>query len=252
MGESSFSPEQPEQLKFERIDTFQENGFETTRVILAKSGRVAFGTDACGKGRNEDAILFDSERDIFVVSDGMGGYRNAYEAAHITAEEIRDGFRNAKMPYDAHLAAFKRMRELSPGAMMGAPYVAGQIDRKKLTLWHSGDCDVMVVDSTGNIKFANETSALSGVPSSRGPGKSEKDVVDLMNYDRILMASDGLSKNINMKDVAKMIAQGSIDIVLKQLAETAKQGMNGGFEGGTADHLTLLLYEILPVPMRGV
>ncbi len=252
MGESSFSPEQPEQPKFERIDAFQENGFEMSRVILAKSGRVTFGTDACGKGRNEDALYVDTEKDLLIVADGMGGYKHADQAARIITEEIRDAAHSSSEPNDAQFKAFQRMKAAAKGEMMGAVYAAAQVDGKKLHVWHSGDCDVIVVDSAGRIKFSSESTSFNNAPTTRSPGTAEKDIVDLMNYDRILMASDGLSKNINMKDVAKMIAQGSVDVVMKQLAEKAKRGMEGEYEGGTADHLTLLLYEILPVPMRGV
>ena len=42
----------------------------------------------CERSRNEDQILVDSDRGVFVVADGMGGQRSGHVAAELAVKTI--------------------------------------------------------------------------------------------------------------------------------------------------------------------
>jgi serine/threonine protein phosphatase PrpC len=85
-------------------------------------------------------------------------------------------------------------------------------------------------------------------------GKIHIEQVDLRNYDRILVASDGLWDNALEEELVKTISSSPIGKAIEELAILAERRMlgeqmpNGSF--GNRDNLSLLLYEILPADLK--
>jgi len=253
-----FKQIQEQGTQFENSKGFWAEGFEHIRVLKVKSGRLVLGTDKGLRLDNEDALIFDTEHDAFAVIDGMGGYAKGEEAAKIVGEEILRGLSSKASPLDVQRNAWQSMRKAGDMHESGACYIAGQISGKELKVWYAGDARLLVYDDKGKVKYFSEPSSLEFAPSGRGPGRATENFVRLMNYDRILVASDGLWDNIKIEEAIEEIKGMKVEQALKRLTDMSMERMAGeasihdrdiGF--GNKDNLTILLYEILPVPLRG-
>src|SRR4030042_4687205 len=109
-----------------------------------KSGNMVLGTEVCGRARNEDTALINTELDVFGVVDGMGGYAKGDVAARIVAEEILKGVKDKLDPQKMHLNASLRMRQEGGMFESGACFTAAQIIGKKLHVWSAGDTQLVV------------------------------------------------------------------------------------------------------------
>lgn len=256
---SILTPEQePQELQPDQGIIWNE-GFESARRIIAKSGNIALATEKGLRERNEDALVLDVAHDAFAVVDGMGGYDKGDVAARVVAEEIKNDFTHPEFdPKNLHILAQRRMR--AQGVREGgAAYLAGRIERngKKLAVCLAGDCGLIVVDrNTGAIKFKSKATSLEYAPSGPRIGRAEiTRGIELKNYDRIVAATDGLWDNALAQEVAKVTVQSiKIEDALRMLKDLAIKGMTVEFgEGsyGNPDNVTIMIYEILPVPLRG-
>ena len=248
-----YIPEQNSDLIID--DDVWTEGFNNLRTINAKSGRIALGTEwgkAFFSHNNEDALFIDLKHDAFAVADGIGGYEKGEIAARIVTKEIKLGLSLGKTPEEMQYRAHLIM--LDNGVKEGgACYVAGQITGKKLKVWYAGDCVLFLIDRNGEIKYKTETTPLEDAPRGVGRGQTKTIIESLMNYDRIIVASDGLTQNVHTQEVVDVINGQPVDDAVKQLANLAKQRMVHGFDDGVSygnkDDLTILVYEILPVPL---
>ncbi len=243
-------------------EIFWKEGFESPRRIIAKSGNVVLATEKGLRDYNQDALVIDIERDAFAVVDGMGGYGKGELAAQIVAKAIKDDFEKPKMDpqtlqQEAHL--LMRQNSIFDG---GAVYLAGRIELngKELSIYGAGDAELIVTSSIGSdkgkIKFSSEPTPLENVPRGKGPGRPMiTNGIRIGNHDRIVAAVDGLWDNVSKEEVAQIVANNKIHDALKQLAELAKQRMVGGRQGdenfGNPDNLSVVIYEILPMGLRG-
>ena len=245
--------------KFSESDhkIFWTEGFKSPSRIITKSGNIALATDKALRESNEDVLLLDIDHDAFAVVDGMGGYEKGGVAAKILAEAIKDDFKKPDAnPSDLMCQAFLRMHEegIHQG---GAAYLAGRIEDngKKLSIYQAGDCGLIITDKYGKIKFSSKPNGLDVAPSGKSPGQPEiSKGIKLENYDCIIAATDGLWDNALAEEVAQIAANKKIENALQQLAELAKKGMKGNRGDGSfgnPDNITALIYQILPVPLRG-
>lgn len=245
-----------QQIELNR-EIFRTEGFESPSRIMAKSGDVVLATDKGLRSTNEDVLLLDIEHDSFAVIDGMGGYEKGEVAAQILAEAIGDDFKKPEadpsgLQHQASLCM--RERDIYQG---GAAYLAGRIKRngKELLIYQAGNCRLIIVNKHGSIKFTSEPNGLAAAPRGKSPGQPKINKgIRLENYDCIIAATDGLWDNVLAEKVAQIVASEKVESALKQLAELAKKGMkgdrgDGGF--GNPDNITVLIYQILPVPLRG-
>ncbi len=232
-------------------------GFESPRRIMTRSGRLALATDiGLKKDRNEDVLALDTELDIFGVIDGMGGYENADQAARIVAEEILKMSDPSDSAQALHVEIMKRSQAESVGQGR-ACYMAAQLFKKELRVWGAGDCLLVVTDQKGNTKFMTEPGSLSLTPSERAPGRADVYTVDLINYDRVYMFTDGIYDNVDYEAVIKDAKDLPVEVAISLIGEQAMTGMRQGYingvgedEFGKPDNLSALLFELLPVPLR--
>lgn len=242
----NFKFESPESLDSKVVS---HRGFEFPDKIDGKSGLLAFGTEAFLRPKNEDRIFVDIERDAFAVIDGLGGYEGGERAAELVAECLQYGLEENLDPHEMQKNMWLCMKgeNIITG---GAAYVAAKVEKKVLKIWSAGDAGIFVVDSKGNIKFKNSNRDLSDAPRGKYEGKTTIEYADLMNYDRILLATDGLIDNANLEEVLKHVKDLPVERGIQEMAVLAKQGMLGS--SGNRDNLSIIYYEILPVPLRKV
>jgi len=231
--------------KTNNTESLQTRGFENIIPINAKSGTIVLGTEAFMRERNEDRLVVDLERDAFAVIDGMGGYSDGDRCADCVERALKEGIENDSNHEAIHFNAHELMRD--SGLRGGACYVAVKIEEgKRLKIWYAGDADVVVVDSKGNMKFHNGDININQAPGARNLGKSTVEYVHLKNYDRIILASDGLWDNLPSREEAfKKMKDMPIDQALKWLVEVVRVIMNDS-GAGNKDNLSIILYEILP------
>jgi len=255
-------PKAPDQVGLQpnvKPENIRLEGFDSVSRIIAKSGNVALGTNEGLREKNEDMIVFDPERDAFAVIDGMGGYAGGAEAARAVAEALTIDFQKPIAdPRELQTNAFRRIKEQAGLYEAGAVYIAGRIEKngKELSIYQAGDCELIVLDQYGKIKFASERTSLHDAPSGRSPGRAEtQEGVNLMNYDYIVAATDGLWDNATKEDVIEIILrERKVEKILPKLEELAKRGMTEGLSNGNfgnRDNITVFLYQIIPVPLRG-
>ena len=115
------------------------------------------------RGNNEDSFAVDGDLNLFVLSDGMGGYASGEVASKIAVETVvrhcRDGERDPSLTYygGLHLGASDLGRRLASGISlanqtirgeaekdqskrgMGATVVAIQLRENRVAIAHVGD-----------------------------------------------------------------------------------------------------------------
>ncbi|MDD5341149.1 MAG: SpoIIE family protein phosphatase [Patescibacteria group bacterium] len=237
---------------FEKFSGLWEKGFEDIKIFNGKSGRIVMGTDKGLREQNEDIIAVDFGNDAFAVIDGMGGYAHGQEAAQIVGLQFLKAVKEKLSPREMHKNAHIVM-QCTGFKESGAVYLAGQIEKKKLKIWSAGDAHLVVVDSKGEIKFSSKYTTLQDAPSGHGLGEAKTDFTLLENYDRIFVGSDGLFNNIKDEEL-KNLKGVPIEKAMQELVKSAKNAMKNGLDentGGSPDNLTILIYEILPTPLRG-
>jgi serine/threonine protein phosphatase PrpC len=240
----SFGPK-PEQEQ-------QKNPFEKPEIIEAKSGRISMATDAFLRDHNEDRIFADIERDTFAVIDGMGGYEHGEQVAEIIKVSLEEGIKLNRNPAEIQIDAYNRI--IQSGIQEGgACYAVVKIEKKEAKVWYAGDVEVLVFNEKGEIKYQNENVDINNAPTRRSKGRTLIEYAALKNYDRILIASDGLWNNIVKQESINAIKNIPVDEAVKVLAEYARQGMTGQLSDGSygaKDNLSIIMYQIMPADLR--
>ncbi len=244
--------------QFAQIDRVWTEGFENIQRIKAKSGNLVLGTEVGGRTRNEDRAFLNTELDFFGVVDGIGGHPKGDIAAQLVAENLLNAIKQGFLPDQiAGKPEFFLRRHPEIEYNSGACYLAAKIEKKILRTWCAGDCSLLVVDDKGKIKFETESTDLNraaiGLQAAAG-NPEYTGFLNLMNYDRIYAFTDGLSDNVNIEQAVLELKGLKVENAIKQLAATAKEAMvpvPGKEYMGNKDNITILIYEILPVPLRG-
>ena len=258
--------EHPENDEKSSEKLFFERSFEFPKVIKGKSGNIVLATDEGLKRNNEDVLVLDTDSDAFAVVDGMGGYELGEIAARVVGEAIEEDFKKPNAdPVDLRSRAELQMADegVKKG---GAVYLACRIEKdgKGLQVYKAGDAELIVVsgigEDKGKIKFWSEPTplndALSPSSSHYKAGKSKIERAELKNYDYIIAATDGLWKSVDKEEVAVIVAvtNDKIETALTKLYVEAIRNMKTeptmGDRFGNCDNISIIIYQILPVPLR--
>jgi PPM family protein phosphatase len=93
------------------------------------------GTAQTDKGlrrrRNEDAILVMPEHGVYVVADGMGGYRGGEIASNLAVQSIESAFKTETFDGQAHDGIPRRASELARAIQMANVAILQCADSKK-------------------------------------------------------------------------------------------------------------------------
>lgn len=230
--------------------------------------QVAFKTDA-GKRRknNEDAVLVDARRGIFIVADGMGGSRAGEMASRMAVEITYDHLISAVTPetplaeVEAEMkTAVQRVHETikfstqnNPALSgMGTTLVMAMVRNNLALICHAGDSRAYLIrdgirqltkdHSRGAQMVAEEGVAPEDVPKKawhaliQAIGKSEAiqpeiNRLNLKPMDILLLCTDGLTDMVPDEEITGIVAprrEDMLESIVDQLV--AKALKNGGID----------------------
>jgi PPM family protein phosphatase len=141
-------------------------------------GEMVFGMTDVGRMRNgnEDTFLLLLDKQLYIVSDGMGGH-NAGEVASLTAvraletyfaahsisttnpEEIKEALINAVIEADEEVRALSRSKNEYYG--MGCTVAMVMIDGDIMHTCHIGDSRVYVIGKKGIVQVTTDHSVVT-------------------------------------------------------------------------------------------
>ncbi len=206
------------------------------------------------RDHNEDDLLADEERGLFVVADGLGGHLagevasrigvGAAHAAMIDAGEadpeqsLRDAVHTA---HDAVLDG----AESEPGQPgMGTTAVLARLARDERQLWvaHVGDSRAYLF-RTGRLHrlTADHRVGQGSLTQALGTtGDIDPDTArfDLEAGDRILLCTDGLTDMLSDDEIATHLATD------EPVERSCDQLVDAAMAHGGVDNVTLVLIEI--------
>ncbi len=256
-------------------------GADMSEVELAPfaGGELAWFSARCPErdSANQDAaalLPFGSAAAVLVVADGAGGGRSGARAAglavHALGEALEEGQREGFLPRTAILNGFERANEAVCALGVGAATTLAVVEIREARMrpYHVGDSLILLVGQRGKVKletvshspvgFAVEAGVLDerdalhhedrhlvsnilGAPDMRIEMGSERAFAP---RDTLLLASDGLSDNLHVSEIADRVRRGSLRDAAEALAATARRRMyapNPG-EPSKVDDLTLLVF----------
>lgn len=210
------------------------------------------------RGRNEDDLLVDEERRVFIVADGLGGHpggdvasRLAVRAAHaaVSDRSLRDeaepGTALGAALRAAHDAVLEAAAQDIARRGMGTTAVLAHLSEGDRQLWvaHVGDSRAylfradelrqLTADHTIGGRIGGLTQAL-GTP---GPVSPDVVHVDLEPGDRILLCTDGLTDMVDDDGIAARMGSAEPPQRITDLLVEDALG-NGGI-----DNVTVIVIE---------
>lgn len=243
---------------------------------------MAFGIESVGftdvgaqRTQNEDAILLDPERGLYVICDGMGGHASGAIASQVAIAAIAEAIRCGKPPVPpgeeplitAILAANSAVytRSVSDPACrgMGTTVVAARHEGDALHLCHVGDSRIYLLRAAQLYQLTRDHSLINlyadnpELEGKLGPAHSNiivravglRDYVEvdhqsvaLQDGDVYLLCSDGITDMVEDWMIREMLTSGDdLPTVGQNLVRAANA--NGG-----ADNISVVLMKSAPAP----
>ena len=187
------------------------------------------------RSHNEDSFRAEPELGLWVVADGMGGHKGGETASTIAADFIVDKIRAGETLETsitrAHHAIKQASKEGKGPEGMGTTVVALKIIDNTCEISWVGDCRAYLWDGTSlkqltkdhsYVQHLVDTGVISAGESDQHPYQDvllqalgAKDITDvnvetimheLHQREQILLCSDGLTKDLNDRDIADALA----------------------------------------------
>jgi protein phosphatase len=230
----------------------------------------------CVRENNEDAFGFDESLGVFVVCDGMGGLDSGEVASSRAVAAVLSSFRStaqteATVSSRLLRAIYAANRDVIEAAAfpplkgMGTTAVAAALDGNRMLIANVGDSRAYLIDrgecrqitidhSYINELIRNGTLTAETAPSAdleamqsiitRAIGieaEVEPDIftVDLHPGAAVLLATDGLTRHVQAREIAAIFAAVEPALVCAGLIQLAK-------ERGGHDNITCMLLVCLP------
>jgi len=219
---------------------------------------------------NEDAMLSDPARGLFVVADGVGGAEAGEVASQTTVDVIDEAFRQRRDDDDvedlleiaiqrANDSVFRQSREQPRLSMMATTVVALHIEGARATVGHVGDSRLYSLTPAGQIRRETEDHSVveeevragrmtaaqaANHPSrnviSRAVGAEPAVEVDLRAFEFepgtvFILCSDGITRHVPDEEIAAVVG-GS-----PTLEDACAELKRLCFERGAEDNLTAVL-----------
>ncbi|MCZ6822985.1 MAG: protein phosphatase 2C domain-containing protein [Deltaproteobacteria bacterium] len=256
-------------------------GADMSEVELAPfvGGELAWFSASCPESdsANQDAaalLPIGPAAAVLAVADGAGGGRSGALAAGLAVralgEALEEGQREGFLPRTAILNGFERANAAVCALGVGAAttLAVAEIREARMRPYHVGDSLILLVGQRGKVKletvshspvgFAVEAGVLDerdalhhqdrhlvsnilGAQDMRIEMGSERPFAP---RDTLLIASDGLSDNLHVREIAEHLRCGSLRDAAEALAATARRRMYAprSDEPSKVDDLTLLVF----------
>jgi protein phosphatase len=221
---------------------------------------------------NEDNVLIDPKRGIFILADGMGGHQSGEVASDIAVKAVYQYFidisreKSKKIPIQKHLALslFKAHDAIHDAAReninlngMGTTLVIMVVKNHKANICNIGDSRAYLIrngiqqitrdQTVGDYLVEHNKQSRDEVPphlwhtltQAVGAGNNlvpELHTVNLFNGDILLLCSDGLTNMVSDDEIEKTILMhnNDLDRAAEELIDCANK--NGG-----ADNISVVL-----------
>jgi serine/threonine protein phosphatase PrpC len=253
---------------------------EVARLPIGRGTAAAFSAGCPGReDANEDAALLvplDEGSAVLAVADGLGGTKQGDHAASLAVRSLllalepvereRSTLRTAIL--NGIERASQAVARLGTGA--ATTLTVAEIQEDVVRSYHVGDSMLLVVSQRGRIKFQSvahspvgfalesgllgEREALhhedrhlvSNVLGARDMRIELGPTLHLAPRDTLLLASDGLSDNLRLREIAERTRSGPIADCAQRLVADARRRMNSPAAGEPSkpDDLTLVLFRL--------
>ena len=249
----------------------------TGPVDLILTSSAAETDRGIARRRNEDAFLVDTQLELYVVADGMGGYAGGDVASRMAVEEVRASIRSgagANASGDrprraaelvsaierANDVIYKAAKQSKQFEGMGTTIVAARFSRRKQRVYlaHVGDSRIYRFRA-GKLQLLTKDHTLAGrgvsgplasnLRRAVGIGPSVK--VDLVvdkpvPEDVFLLCSDGLTKMVDENHIGALLAEHEA----RDLSRTVSALVTAANARGGRDNVTVLLVRVREITMN--
>jgi protein phosphatase len=240
---------------------------ENPLILVTASGQSDKGL--CRR-HNEDSLLIREDAGVFVVADGMGGYRGGELASSLAVQTIEEAFETNNFEGPPHETIPLRASELARAIQMANHAIlakAGEdrrlegmgtticaarfsVNKQRLYIGHVGDSRVYCLrDGTLRQMTSDHTMGDLGVTGagaahlSRAVGIWPVVPVDIVlgkpqPGDYYLLCSDGLSKMVSDAEIERIIVASSApEVAVESLISAANAG-------GGKDNVTVIVVRV--------
>ncbi len=222
-----------------------------------------YGTDVgVSRDRNEDSLCVLPDIGLWVVADGMGGYKSGNIASRMTVEKLKDNIEKglslsesiANIHHDILTAAGSDPEKKGMGSTAvamktnGLNYEIAWVGDSRAYLWngntlkqitrdHSYVQDLLdkgVIDKK-DVADHPQRHAITQALGAEGLENVDVDVIYGVFYknEKILLCSDGLTGEVDDDQIASILSdENSPQAAINRLIDTAKT--NGGSDNITA------------------
>ncbi len=229
------------------------------------------------RAANEDSMgdLPIKDGHVLIVADGMGGYRGGALASHLVVEAIEEYFRDASIDdppsslrQALHLAnerVYLRGQQDEELSKMGSTCVLACIQKDKLYIGHVGDSRIYLARRDGSflqltkdhtvVQHFVDVGLLSQEEAENHPDghilsralgprayvepEVSEEPVQLLDGDRIVLCSDGLTKMLSDKEIEEFLKSA------EDMQQLAKRYVEAANDNGGEDNVTVIVFEYL-------
>lgn len=243
-----------------------------------KHPKYGFSTNVGNvRSHNEDSLRIEPELGLWVVADGMGGHKGGATASTLAAdfivEKIGNGYPLEESIAQAHHAIKQATREGKGPEGMGTTVVVLKINGNDYEIAWVGDCRAylwngkslkQLTKDHSYVQHLVDTGVILPNESARHPyqdvliqalGAADIDDVnvDKIAYtlhlnEQILLCSDGLTKEVDNRGIAKALA---LDLDAQEKVDYL---VRAALANGGRDNITIALVsagDYAPVRMAG-
>ena len=226
---------------------------------------------------NQDSLMvleLDADTVVLAVADGAGGIQGGRRASRLALETVRESLtgadRGALQLRTLVLNAMERANaavvEQTRGAATTLTIVT--VEGREARAFHVGDSLAVVTGQRSALKLQTVAHSPVGFAIAAGFLTEEQAIyhperhivsnfvgteemiievgptISLAKYDTILLASDGLSDNLHLREILETMRRGPLDDALDSLVAQAGRRMlrPAPMEPGKADDLAVILY----------
>ena len=218
--------------------------------------------------QNEDTVLVDEGRGIYILADGMGGHQAGEVASRLAAETLRDALAEETPSAEALQAGFRKANSAVFDQQLDDPALHG-MGTTMTALWDHGDHVLLghVGDSRaylfhqGRLRQISEDHSVVGEMVRAGMITEDEafvhpyrnvitraigtnhavhaDTIDILKAEgqKWLLCSDGLTDLVRDPEIEETLRQLSGQAAVDRLVELAL--LNGG-----KDNVSVLLVEV--------
>ncbi len=263
---------------------FINQDLQEGEIVSLESGNAAiYSARSPDRNRNGDsnedsaAVLRLGENTaVLAVADGCGGLRGGQQASGIAItlleKSITDALKEERDLRYGILNGFEQANKhvLEMGIGAATTLAALEIQGNRVRPYHVGDSTIIVVGQRGKIKtqtvahspvgyaveggFLDEATAMFHedrhlISNMIGAADMHIEIgptIELAARDSVILATDGLSDNLNTQEIVDAIRKGPLDGSLKALSERAHRRMHNPGNGNPSklDDLTFIVYRL--------